>query len=343
MRLAVLYQALEPPVINGMRKVRKPGGYSDSGADIAFALLKAGVNVLTPQRAEPATAMSYVFPDTAEGVRQAVAAGADTLWANTVLFKGHPIEQVMHTTRIVGQLPALVERWDDKFSTNRFLAEKGLPVAQSALADDAIDAAWLAARGLSFPIVIKPVRGRGSQGVLVVRTLDEANRHIAELFASEFGRPVIVEEFLNGAEITLSVLTEAGAQRALRPVVRFNHADGVAPYNGTVAVTRNSRALSLEDSRTPALQAASDACVEAAQLVRSRCLVRIDCRADRDGVYKLFDLNMKPNITGHGRPGRDDQDSLTTIAASAEGWSYTELLQRLLATAWTETSHPAAA
>ena len=43
--------------------------------------------------------------------------------------------------------------------------------------------------------------------------------------------------------------------------------------------------------------------------------MRIDCRADRDGEYRIFDLNMKPNVTGVGRPGRADQDSLSLIAA----------------------------
>ena len=44
------------------------------------------------------------------------------------------------------------------------------------------------------------------------------------------------------------------------------------------------------------------------------------------GPFKLFDLNMKPNMTGPGRPGRDDQDSLVCMAAAAHGWSFQDLL-----------------
>ena len=92
-RIAILYQALPPPVIDGLRKDAKPGGYSDSGADIGFALRQAGFDVLTPV-AEPdaARALDWVFPDTAEGIADALARGATLLWANTVLFAGHPIE-----------------------------------------------------------------------------------------------------------------------------------------------------------------------------------------------------------------------------------------------------------
>jgi hypothetical protein len=48
----------------------------------------------------------------------------------------------------------------------------------------------------------------------------------------------------------------------------------------------------------------------------------------------LFDANLKPNLTGAGRPGRDDQDSLTMIAARALGWSYGDLVEEILRTAW---------
>jgi hypothetical protein len=38
-------------------------------------------------------------------------------------------------------------------------------------------------------------------------------------------------------------------------------------------------------------------------------------------------------MTGPGRPGREDQGSLTAIAAAALGWDYETLLQRTLASA----------
>lgn len=41
------------------------------------------------------------------------------------------------------------------------------------------------------------------------------------------------------------------------------------------------------------------------------------------------------NMTGPGRPGREDQSSLTALAASALGWSYTDLLQTTLNSACT--------
>jgi hypothetical protein len=48
MKLCVLYQKSNPPVIKNQQKPLKPGGYSDSGADIAFNLSKK-IPLITPK------------------------------------------------------------------------------------------------------------------------------------------------------------------------------------------------------------------------------------------------------------------------------------------------------
>lgn len=40
-------------------------------------------------------------------------------------------------------------------------------------------------------------------------------------------------------------------------------------------------------------------------------------------------------MTGPGRPGREDQASLTALGAAALGWDYPKLLQEILKTAST--------
>ena len=39
-RIAILFQTKAPPIKDGIQKLIKPGGYSDSGADIAYELKK---------------------------------------------------------------------------------------------------------------------------------------------------------------------------------------------------------------------------------------------------------------------------------------------------------------
>ena len=346
-RIALIYQALPPPVIDGLRKDPKPGGYSDSGADIAFCLRQAGFDVVTPQaNPDPGAAFDWVFPDTQEGLLAASAAGANLIWANTVLFAGHPIEQFLSTHWIVGPLPARQQAIDDKFATNAALHAAGLPVARSLLvakeggsgvtALDALSPASLEAQGLTFPLVVKPIRGRGSQGVSRVTDLGALTTASAELLEHGlFGDRVIVEQYLAGEELTLTVLTGAqGKPLVLPPVRRFNHADGIAPYNGTVAVTVNSAALHPDQCAAPPVRCLVQACADTFLRIGALAPIRIDCRADKGGNYLIFDVNMKPNMTGAGRPGRDDQDSLSAIAARAVGWSYADLLAAMLDGAW---------
>ena len=159
-----------------------------------------------------------------------------------------------------------------------------------------------------------------------------------------FGDMLMVEEFLDGEEVTVTVMppasprpdgTVGGRHWPLRPVCRFGQQDGVAPYNGDVPVTANSKAMSVDRLADPAVAAMIKDCCAAAEYVGARAAIRIDCRRDHTGTFKLFDLNMKPNMTGPGRPGRADQQSLSAIAARAEGWSYTDLLLAMLASSWT--------
>ncbi|KAI5917500.1 hypothetical protein F4810DRAFT_44109 [Camillea tinctor] len=91
---AILYQALQPPVINGTKKPRKPGGYQDSGAEIAFNLCKIkSITALTPfQEPNPAELNGWTFPDTEEGILHALNKGATHIWANTILFTSHPLQ-----------------------------------------------------------------------------------------------------------------------------------------------------------------------------------------------------------------------------------------------------------
>jgi hypothetical protein len=341
--IAILYQALEPPVIDGARKEAKPGGYSDSGADIGVALRAAGCTLATPVAdPNPTKVFDWVWPDTGEGIAAALAAGATLLWANTVVFDGHPIEDASRKAWIVGPDPQAMQAIDDKAATNAQLLAAGLPVARSWLIDGDGDLdAQLAPFADNLPLVVKPLRGRGSQGVGIARSPEQLAAQVGDLAQSRrFGAAIMLEQFLPGQEITTTVMPAASrageiAPFALPPVRRFDQVDDVAPYNGDVPVSRNSAAMTPEQCADPAIVAVTQACEQAAALLEIRSPMRIDCRADASGTYFLFDVNAKPNLTGAGRQGREDEDSLSTIAAAAIGWSYSDFLVATARGAWT--------
>ena len=108
--------------------------------------------------------------------------------------------------------------------------------------------------------------------------------------------------------------------------------------NGVVAVTANSQVLDAEACAAPPIHALAHACAAIFAEIGAMAPIRIDCRADRTGRFQVFDINMKPNMTGAGRPGRGDQDSLSAIAARGMRWDYADLLMAMLNCAWKASS-----
>ncbi|KAJ6012646.1 hypothetical protein N7522_003001 [Penicillium canescens] len=341
--VAVLFQDIDPPIYGGIQKPRKPGGYQDSGADIAYTLRARGIQVITPDASPQVSShQGWCFPDSEEGICSAVKNGATHLWANTILFDSHPLQNSKKLDSyaselfVVGQPPGLVDHCDDKAFLNGKL---------HALGGYTMPRMWLISKqqGIDsiigsidrFPVVGKPVRGRGSHGVKVSHSKEELKTHVAALI--EESPLVMVEEFLAGEEATLTIVPPSPDRPeywSMLPVARFNHAGGIAPYNGTVAVTANSRVVSMDEMNDPAYQKIMGECVKVAQLIGATAPIRVDVRRFKErSEFALFDINMKPNMTGPGRPGREDQASLTVMAATAMGWDYKTLLQKILSTA----------
>lgn len=317
-------------------------GYRDSGADIACTLSKLSpdVDVLTSaQNPSPASDDGWCFPDSEEGILAAVDRGATHLWANTILFASHPLQISPRigahgqNIRVVGQGPLVVDSYDDKDLVNALLRRQGAFTMPRAWTlhlprdEPQLDQ-------YPYPVVGKPARGRGSHGVKVCHDACELATHVESL-AAEGLNVIIIEEYLAGEEATVTVMPPSDGEeyRALPVVARFNHHDGIAPYNGVVAVTANSRAV--VDSDDPAYDKVSRECERAAAFLGTTAPIRVDVRRFSEGSdFALFDVNMKPvrdwtfwrlvlaelyvanpaaeydgaGTPGEGRPGEPDSD-----------------------------------
>lgn len=313
-------------------------GYQDSGADIASCLRSnsssSRIEVITPTAdPDPRVQTGWTFPDTEEGILQALDRGATHLWANTILFAAHPLqtsEEIGRRSaaaagagaaggiRVVGQPPALVERYDDKRWVNDMLRRRaregeGFTLPRSwtlSAGDGAVDWEGHVERlALPYPVVGKPIRGRGSHGVKVCRGRAELVSHVRGLFAEEgegsAGGSVLVEEYLGGEEATVAVMPPTRADpayRALPVVTRFNHRDGIAPYSGEVAVSVNSRAVMFGEGEGGGGEAAAYGeaqrqCERVAEVLGVTAPIRIDVRRfgeEAGSPFALFDVNMKP-------------------------------------------------
>lgn len=309
-RVAVLYQALDPPIINGVRKPKKPGGYQDSGADIAYNLNQCDdVQVVTPNKTpDPLKDGDWCFPDTEQGILEAIDKGANYLWSNTIVFASHPLQTsaqldpFQDRVRVIGQGPLVVDKYDDKKYVNDYLrAVGGFTMPRTFTASSLTEVAQ-SADNISYPVVAKPIRGRGSFGVKVCHNKSELLAQAEELSSNSMA--FMVEEFLQGEEATVTVMpptAEGQGYWSLPIVTRFNHQDGIAPYNGVVAVTANSRVVT-ESETGPLHERVMRECERAASLLGLTAPIRIDVRRFKDSTespYALFDVNMKPVSKPH--------------------------------------------
>jgi carbamoyl-phosphate synthase large subunit len=115
-------------------------------------------------------------------------------------------------TQVAIGAPGTVEMARDKLATARFLAAAGIAsprtiAAQDLLQDGGADWAW--------PLIAKPRHGSSSRGIMIVDSIDA----LGTLDPSE---PYIVQEYLSGREVTVSVYFDrAGRLRCAIPHQRL--------------------------------------------------------------------------------------------------------------------------
>jgi len=97
-----------------------------------------------------------------------------------------------------------VELAGDKEETNGILRDLGLPVPKQELVRTKRDAVRAAER-IGYPVVLKPLSGNHGRGVSInLRTADEVETGFAK--ASEHGRTIIVESYIDGFDHRLLVV-----------------------------------------------------------------------------------------------------------------------------------------
>ena len=218
----------------------------------------------------------------------------------------------------------------DKARTKELLAWHGVPTARFEVVRQS---SRVATTSLRFPLFVKPVHEGSSKGITernYCQTPEELEAQV-EFLLERYRQPVLVEEFLPGAEFTCAVLGNGEAARVL-PIVgmRFDALPaGALPVYGFEAKWLwDSPERPLEIFECPArIDAALRRRIEEVVLHAYRALAcrdwsRIDVRLDADGVPNVVEVNPLPGIL----PDPSD-NSCFPKAARAAGMSYDELIQ----------------
>jgi len=207
----------------------------------------------------------------------------------------------------------------DKVFTKRVWLTHGLPTPKFEVVRRG-DALRELPDRLGLPLIVKPPHEGSTIGVSKVSGYSEVQD--AFDLAVKYDDAVLVEQFVEGAEITVAVLGRDESARAL-PVIEIQAPGGNYDYHHKYfgEETRYLCPAPLPDEVTTRVQEVS---VQAYRALGCEGWGRVDLMLDRERRPWLLEVNTSPGMTDH---------SLVPMAARAEGVSYDELVLAVLADA----------
>ena len=164
-----------------------------------------------------------------------------------------------------------------------------------------------------FPVVIKPNDQGSTIGLTVVK--DESELDDAIKLARKFANVVLIEEFIVGKEITVTVIGDKAY-----PIVEIVPSHGLYDYECKYnqGMTEYFCPANIDKDLTKAIQ---ESALKIHKLLGCRHYSRADFRLDENGKAWFLELNTLPGMT---------ETSLVPKAAKASGLSFPELIQTII-------------
>jgi D-alanine-D-alanine ligase len=168
---------------------------------------------------------------------------------------------------------------------------------------------------LGLPLIVKPAREGSTIGITKVSKVDRDELALAYAAAAQHDPLVLVEEFVEGQELTASVVNG----RAL-PLIRIEAPGGNYDYHSKYFSdeTKYFCPSGLPEDQEMEIRAT---CLRAFDVVGCTGWGRLDLILRHDGTYSILEVNTSPGMTGH---------SLVPMAAKAAGMSYPDLCVEIL-------------
>lgn len=184
---------------------------------------------------------------------------------------------------------------------------------------------------LPFPLIVKPVKEHASVGIDDHSVVQDTKslREQAEHVAAEYGWPVLVEPYIEGSEVTASLLEECDGLRIIG--LREFDFSQVPPGLPHIITYRAKWNVESEDYKrirrgparlSPETEAAvRDVTLKTWHALGCRDYGRIDMRIDTEGRIFVIDVNPDCSL---------EMDSNWILTALEEGHTYETALRRIL-------------
>jgi D-alanine-D-alanine ligase len=221
----------------------------------------------------------------------------------------------------------------DKSLVRGIAKEMGIPVANAFFIkpeDNTFDLPF------GFPVIVKPNTGDSSFGITqrsVANTIEELVNAISEIRDKlGYDKPILVEEFLPGKDISVGIIGNLPESYHVLPVIEEDYSmlpAGLPKICGYEAKwipespywkVRSIPAIISEDTRKFIVEC----CLKLFERLECRDYCRFDWRLDAKGKPKILEVNPNPGWCWDGHMAK---------MAKIEGISYAEMLKEILQSA----------
>jgi D-alanine-D-alanine ligase len=202
----------------------------------------------------------------------------------------------------------------DKVKTKNVFLAAGVPTPKSEVLDCS---AGIVRPSLPLPLVIKPACEGSSVGVHIVTKEEDLMPALED--ATKFGKELLIEEFVQGKELTVGILAgEALPVIHICPRSGFYDLKNKYPWMNQGGGTDYICPADITEEETAVVQAAALAAYKA---VGTEVYGRVDVLLrDSDKKPFVLEINTIPGMT---------PSSLLPKAAKAVGWTYEGLCERI--------------
>ena len=209
----------------------------------------------------------------------------------------------------------------DKDASKAIFCQAGLPTPDWEI----ISLPDPKAISIPLPVVCKPIDGGSSVDVTIARTAERRDEAVGELLGG-YGR-AMVEQFIEGPEVTVSILGEQ-----VLPLLKIVVPDGqFYDYHCKYADDAPTQYVFNHGLDAATVEAAEGAAMAAHQALGCRDMSRVDMIIDSTGRPHVLEVNTIPGFTSH---------SLLPMAAERAGIGFAELTDRLARMALSRSASP---
>jgi D-alanine-D-alanine ligase len=173
---------------------------------------------------------------------------------------------------------------------------------------------------LQFPIVVKPARQGSALGIKFARTPADVPSALVAAFS--YDRKVLLERYVHGRELAISILAEDGRSTALPIVEAVPEQEDFYDFEARYEIGR-TRFQCPADLEPAVATRACEIALKTYSLLGCAGFARVDLMlAEDNGELSVLELNPIPGLT---------ETSLLPQAAEAAGISFDQLVERILA------------